>query len=55
MVKGRAAPPKYLFHVATQIENLIYSSRTISTFSLVKNWHLLTPRVTLANTIKLYD
>ena len=38
MVKGRVAPPKYLFHVATQIEKSIYSNRTISKFSLVKTF-----------------
>ena len=42
MIKDRVAPPKCLFHV-TQIEKLMYSNRTIITFGLVKDWHLLTP------------
>ena len=43
MIKNRVAPPKCLFHVATQTEKSIYSNRTICTFGPVKNWHLLTP------------
>ena len=33
MIKGRV-PPKFLVHVATQTEKLIYSDRTINTFDL---------------------
>ena len=44
MIKGIVAPPKCLFHVGTEIEKDLYTlNRTISTFGLVKNWHLLTP------------
>ena len=42
MVKFRVAPPKCLFHAATQTKSSIYSNKTISTFSLLKNCHLLT-------------
>ena len=43
MAKCKVAPPKYLFHVTSQIKISTYSNRAISTFGLVKNWHLLTP------------
>ena len=33
MIKGRV-PPKFLVHVATQTEKLIYSDRIINTFDL---------------------
>ena len=43
MVKGRVAPPKCLFYVANQaLKRSLYSNRTVSTLSLVKNWDLLT-------------
>ena len=43
MIKGRTAPPKCWFHVATVIKRLIYSNKTIRSFGLVKSWHLPTP------------
>ena len=42
MVKARVAPPKYLFHATTQIVADQYTLIEQS-YSLVKNWHLLTP------------
>ena len=36
MVKGRVAPPKCLFYVATRIEGPIYSNITVNTLGLVK-------------------
>ena len=46
MVKSRLAPPKCLFHAATQIEKIDITSTQIEQlahFDLVKNWQLLTP------------
>ena len=42
MVKGRVAPPKNLFRVATQIKNR-YTLIEQSACLVVKNGHLLTP------------
>ena len=53
MVNGRLAPPKCLFHAATETEKSIYSNRKINIFGLVKNWHLLTLRTQLATYITI--
>ena len=49
MIKGGAAPPMYWFYVATLIERSIYTNRTISTFDLVKSWHLPAQYTYIAN------